>query len=93
MNDLAALWKVNVSRTGVDSDSEDAATFATIFKQIAPKLEAGFNVNAMDLVERTIAYEYVPGPRRTRFNLVKHRSTRQSQEFFWPDAHCAGQQY
>lgn len=62
VNDLASLWKVNISRIGATNDSEYAATTKTMFKQLAPKFEAGFNVSAMDLVGRYIGYQFLPGP-------------------------------
>lgn len=61
VDDLGASWKVNVNRISATNDSQSAATITTMFKQLVPKFEAGFNVSAMDLIGRIIGYEFVPG--------------------------------
>lgn len=59
-NDLVASWHVDINRFTANTYSEYAAPFPAYLEQITPKLEAGFNISAEDLLARAWAYEFIP---------------------------------
>lgn len=59
IQDMVGYWHTNDSATDAAKDTAHRATSATIFEQIVPKFEAGFNVSLMDYLGRGFAYEYV----------------------------------
>jgi lysophospholipase len=62
-NEILSLWQPQISRTdGVSNTSQYVAISTDIFKQIAPKLEAGFLVGIADYLGQAFSYQFVPGP-------------------------------
>lgn len=62
-DEILSLWQPQISRTTVvGNTSQYAATSTDIFKQIAPKLKAGFLVRIADYLGRAFSYQFVPGP-------------------------------
>lgn len=61
IDDLVAMWHVEINRFTSTNDSEYAATTKTYFEEIYPKFEAGFNVSVSDFFGRAFGYQLLPG--------------------------------
>ncbi|KAE9368889.1 lysophospholipase [Stipitochalara longipes BDJ] len=91
-DEILSLWQPQISRTdGVSNTSQYAPTSSDIFKQIAPKLEAGYLVSIVaDYLGRAFSYQFVPGPTGglgTTFSGVADLSKFRDHEMPFPIIH------
>jgi lysophospholipase len=59
IQDMVGYWHTNDSILSALKNTAHRATTETIFKQIVPKFEAGFNLSLLDLMGRGFGYEFV----------------------------------
>ena len=61
VDELVKSWHVDINRENPTTDTEYAASPITLFKDLATKAKAGFNVSIADYLGRALIYELIPG--------------------------------
>ena len=62
-DEILELWQPQIDRSTATKNTEHAATFDSMFLDIADKAKAGFKVSIADILGRTTGYEFVAGPK------------------------------
>lgn len=60
-DEILDIWKPDINRFGVNTTTQYAASFQSMFQDLGAKLEAGFQVGTADLFGRVWGYEFTPG--------------------------------
>lgn len=61
VDELVQSWHVDINRENATIDTKYAASPTTLFKDLAAKAKAGFNVSIADYLGRALAHEFIPG--------------------------------
>ena len=92
-DEIIDLWKPEIARLeGVNKTTENAATPDDIFKEIAAKAKAGFDVTASDYLGLAYGYEFVTGYKgglNVTWSGVRNLSNFTSHEMPMPILHTS----
>lgn len=90
VDELVESWHVDINRENATTDTEYAASPTTLFKDLAAKAKAGFNVSIADYLGRALAHEFIPGADgglAATFSDVALQSKFQSHDMPFPIIH------
>ena len=90
IDDLVKNWSPNISTLSFTNDTEHTASAVTIFKDLAAKRKAGFDISIADFLGRAIGFQFIPGANgglAATFSDVVSKSKFKSHDMPFPMTH------